>query len=217
MIRIDNVETDPADSDITLYQMSTRDRLTGAWTNLCEPNAQGVRKGFPLSGAFDHNLDYHPDAPGFSLTCVAGVEAKCVRWGYKPWIERDGGVSMVDLYRTCTHMARADYCGDGIGATRTGTRIDLYDVAGINKPETEAVMPFEAAWGTHGAICVRHTRLPDVLDLERLIKRCPRLAEKVGEACSEKAQGALLYNRSAGVSHGVSRGARHRTAPEHPR
>src|SRR5262245_61520326 len=39
-IRIDSVETDPAHPDITLYGMSTRDRTSGQWTNLCKPNAQ---------------------------------------------------------------------------------------------------------------------------------------------------------------------------------
>jgi ADYC domain len=111
-----------------------------------------------------------------------------------------GGVPMIDLYRTCMRMARADYCGDGIGATRNGTVIDLYDIAGIQRPETEAPMPFEAAWTPKGAICVRHTRLPDVVDLEKLVARCPRLAGAVGETCSENAPGALLFNRSAGIA-----------------
>ena len=199
-IRIDSVETDPADPEITLYEMSSRDQKTGNWVNLCEPNPQGIRKGFPMRGALDSHSEYHAEAPGFSLACVAGVQAKCVRWGYKPWIKTANGLPMLDLYRTCMRMARADYCGDGIGGTRNGTKIDLYDVAGINKPETEKVMPFEAAWGPQGAICVRHTRLPDVVDLETLVSRCPRLAGKVGPDCSENAPGALFFNRSAGVS-----------------
>jgi hypothetical protein len=199
-IRIDSVESDPADPDITLYGLSGRDPATGNWANLCLADPKGVAKGFPMRGALGADSEYHPDAPGFSLTCVAGVQAKCVRWGYKPWIEMSGGVPMIDLYRTCMRMARADYCGDGIGATRNGTVIDLYDIAGIQRPETEAPMPFEAAWTPKGAICVRHTRLPDVVDLEKLVARCPRLAGAVGETCSENAPGALLFNRSAGIS-----------------
>jgi len=199
-VRIDSVEPDPADPDITLYGLSGRDPATGNWANLCLADPKGVTKGFPMRGALGADSEYHPDAPGFSLTCVAGVQAKCVRWGYKPWIEMSGGVPMIDLYRTCMRMARADYCGDGIGATRNGTVIDLYDIAGIQRPETEAAMPFEAAWTPKGAICVRHTRLPDVVDLEKLVARCPGLAGAVGETCSENAPGALLFNRSAGIS-----------------
>ena len=93
-------------------------------------------------------------------------------------------------------MVRADYCGDGLSATRDGTPIDLYDVAGIQKPEPVSSMKFEAAWGIHGAVCVRHTRIPDVLTIEQLVARCPRLANRVGDSCGEDASGALMFDKS---------------------
>jgi hypothetical protein len=58
-------------------------------------------------------------------------------------------------------------------------------------------MTFEAAWGPEGAVCVRHTRLPDVLDSVALAAQCPRLAHSIGEIC-DKGAPALLFNRSFG-------------------
>jgi hypothetical protein len=85
--------------------MSTRDGATFTRTNLCEPNVQGVRKGFPLRGAFDRNSDYHPEAPGFSLTRLASSKVRSL--GLQA-MDRKGqwrvdGRSLSDLH---THGAR---------------------------------------------------------------------------------------------------------------
>ncbi len=55
-------------------------------------------------------------------------------------------------------------------------------------------MTLEAAWGPEGAVCVSHTRLPDVLSREGLAALCPERLEK---PCDESAP-ALLYDRSFG-------------------
>jgi len=55
-------------------------------------------------------------------------------------------------------------------------------------------MSFEAAWGPKGAVCVRHTRLPDVLSTAALDELCP---DRVTPACNETTP-ALLFNRSFG-------------------
>jgi hypothetical protein len=68
---------------------------------------------------------------------------------------------------------------------------------GIQRDETTPGMTFEAAWGADGAVCVRHTRLPDVLDSAALAAQCPRLEHSLGATCDEAAP-ALLYNRSFG-------------------
>jgi hypothetical protein len=95
-------------------------------------------------------------------------------------------------------MVRADYAGDGIGHTRNGTLIDLFDRLGIQQPGDSPpgrTLAFEAAWGPEGAVCVRRMRIPELLSLEELATRYPQLAEKTGPACSEKVN-ALLWNRS---------------------
>ena len=156
-----------------------------------------MRKGFPMRGTLNAGGEYHPEAPGFSLTCTSGVQAKCVRWGYKPWKEAPAGYRMLVLYRTCMRLARADYCGDGHGYTRNGMAIDLYDKAGVQTPETKDPMPLEAAWGPSGALCLRHTRVPENGSVEDVLKACPRLKDAPqGEACNENVSGALMFNRS---------------------
>ena len=91
----------------------------------------------------------------------------------------------------------ADYCGDGIGHTRDGTPIDIFDRIRIQRDEPAPGMTFEAAWRADGAACVRHTRLPDVQDGVALAAQCPRLQHYIGGTCDE-ATPALLFNRSLG-------------------
>jgi hypothetical protein len=57
------------------------------------------------------------------------------------------------------------------------------------------VLAFEAAWGPDGAVCVRRTRIPELLSTEGLANCYPHLGVKIGPDCSEKVD-ALLWNRS---------------------
>jgi hypothetical protein len=96
-------------------------------------------------------------------------------------------------------MMRADYCGNGIGMTRNGIVIDLYDVNGIRKSNKDPGFQFEAGWSPAGAVCVHHTRVLEHATLDTLARSCPQLADKLGAACTEqraRAAGGLLFNRS---------------------
>jgi hypothetical protein len=163
----------------------------GATTEFCSPDATGRSLGFPV-----------PDGRGgFDLTCISGVVAKCIRWGYRFWEERPGGPPLRALHQACTRMARADYGGDGVPTTRDGTTIDLYDRFGIQSPDRLPSMTFEAAWGVDGAICVAHPRIPTNISLEQIAERYPRLKSQIGpNACTEERAmqnpAALLFNRS---------------------
>ena len=198
-IRIDGVERDRQDAagEIILYALSERDLESGEWRNLCLPDAEGRRLGFPLSGAFTSGGSYEPAHGGILLTCTGGAEGKCIRYGYKPWGVAPNNVSLAPYYQACVRLVRADYCGDGMGHTRDGTPIDIFDMIGIQRDEPAPGMTFEAAWGPGGAVCVRHTRLPDVLDSVTLSAQCPRLERSIGETCDETTP-ALLFNRSLG-------------------
>jgi hypothetical protein len=198
-IRIDAIERDGSDQagEIVLYALSEQDSGSGEWRNLCLPDAEGRRLGFPLAGAFTPDGRYEPAHSGILLTCTSGAEGKCVRFGYKPWGFGPNNVSLAPYYQTCVRLVRADYCGDGIGHTRDGTPIDLFDTIGIQRDEPTPGMTFEAAWGADGAVCVRRTRLPEVRDSVALAAICPRLAHSIGESCDEAAP-ALLFNRSFG-------------------
>ncbi len=193
-IRIDAVEPDPKDKtgEILLYQLSEQDSGDGSWKNLCLPDPDGKRLGFPLAGAFTADGRYVA-APGkLLITCTGGAEGKCVRFGYKPWRS-----DLAPYYQACVRLVRADYCGDGVGHTRNGTPIDIFDRIGVQEDEPAAALSFEAAWGPEGAVCVRHTRLKSALPTEGLADICPRLAGRIGQNCDE-ATPALLYDRSAG-------------------
>ena len=198
-IRIDAVERDPKDpaGEIMLYALSEQDPVTMAWHNLCQPDPDGQRLGFPLAGAFTSGGRYEAVPGRILLTCTGGAEGKCVRFGYKPWGYGPNNVSLASYYQACVRLVRADYCGNGVGHTRNGTPIDIFDSIGIQRDETAPGMTFEAAWGPDGAVCASHTRLPDVLEMDALAAQCPRLARSSRESCSE-ATPALLFNRSFG-------------------
>jgi ADYC domain len=198
-LRIDAVERDAADSEIWLYTLSEQDAASGQWNNICQPDIQGRRLAFPLAGAFDARMR-HIDAPGkFFVTCTGGAEGKCVRFGYKPWGRAPDGASLAPYYQTCVRAVRADYCGDGVGHTRNGTPIDIFDRVGVQRDQTAPGMSLEAAFGPDGALCVAHPRLPDEASLARLIELCPRLVVTIGPQCDETAPG-LIFIRSRGPS-----------------
>jgi hypothetical protein len=198
-IRIDAVEYDSRDPqhEVMLYALSEPDAATGQWHNACQPDPDGRRLGFPLAGAFTPDGRYVAMPGRILITCTGGAEGKCIRFGYKPWRVLPDGTSLAPYYQACVRLVRADYAGDGVGHTRNGTPIDLFDRIGVQRDEVGPGMTLEAAFGPDGAVCVAHTRLPDVLSLDALAQQNPRLAGHLGVDCDEHAP-ALLFVRSAG-------------------
>jgi hypothetical protein len=187
-------------SGVWLHEVELRDSA-GRWANICELDRDGRRLALFIEG-YDLPDGQQIRAKGrVSVTCTGGVQAKCLRAGYFPWDDSRGQGSGHALFQTCTRMYRADYCGDGIGWTRNGTTIDPFDIYQIQRPEDPATLPFEAAWGPGGALCVHHTRVAERGDLNALLASCPRLSKaSVGTSCSESnsatLSGALMFNRS---------------------
>lgn len=188
-VLIDAVEEEmTASGPILLYRLLAADPAQQRLHNICQPDARGRQLGFPI-----------PRGNGFDLTCTSGAQGKCILMGYRPWDDRPD-VPMKELHQACIHMVRADYGGDDRPTTQDGTAIDVYDRFGIQKPETE--MPFEAAWGSEGALCVAHPRIAGNVTLHALGERYQRLRGRLGiEACTPEAMQdnpqALLFNRSA--------------------
>lgn len=201
-VRIESIAPDPKDrdGDVLLYDFSVRDPATGEWDELCDPDPDGLRRGFPLAGTWSRSGEHIRDPKAFSLTCTAGAQGKCVRFGYKPWKRAPDGTSLWDYHQACTRLLRGDYCGDGTPHTRDGTMIDLYDRFAIQRDEALPGMSFEAAWDAEGAVCVRRPRIPDLISLEMLGRSCPRLAARLGEGCREEElisrPGVLLLDKS---------------------
>jgi hypothetical protein len=200
LIRIDGVEHDPKDEtgETILYQLSEQDVASGQWGNLCLPDPDGKRLGFPLSGRFTDQGRYVA-AGGLLITCTGGAEGKCIRFGYKPWRQAPDGTPLRDAYNACVRLVRADYAGDGRGTTRNGQPIDIYDAFGIQKPANDPGYVFEAGWNADGAVCVRHVRVKENATLQDVETSNTRLAGRVGEACTEalaRQAGAILFVRS---------------------
>jgi hypothetical protein len=94
-------------------------------------------------------------------------------------------------------MVRADYDGSGLSYTKNGTIIDIFDDLGIEKPDSldDPAFHFEAGWSPDGAVCVARTRWSDLLSLDDLVKRAPRLAGPCSQEIA-RAKGAILFNGS---------------------
>jgi hypothetical protein len=203
-VRLDEILTDSRDPnhDVLLYKAAVVDGETPK--ELCDPDPDGNRWMFPLKGQWNSEGQLISHS-GFTLTCSAGAQGKCVRFGYKPWETLPDGTDMAEYHRACIKMVRADYCGDH-ATTRTGMKIDLYDDRSIEREAESAgtdELSFEAAWSSAGALCVAHTRVPEKMTLDGLQSSCPRLAGHLGPATctAQNAKAglfgkALIFNRS---------------------
>jgi hypothetical protein len=198
-LRIDGVRADPEDaSGQTLLHRFSQRAGDGPWVEACEADRQGNHEGFPVPGRWVDGR-YQLESSHFAMSCTGGAQAKCVRWGYKPWAKAPDGTAMTQMYEACVHMVRADYCGDGTATTKEGTAIDVYDRHGVQQPAGGEDFRFEAGWAPTGAVCVNHPRIAQNIDLATLAARCPRLANVLGKQCDEAAAekaGAVLFNRS---------------------
>jgi hypothetical protein len=142
-LKIESIERDANDARLAFYVLS----VEGA--PVC---STGNERGVFVAGSFDATGGWLPDASKLSYACNDGVMNKCVRWGYTPWAAGD------DAYQTCTRMARADYCGDGVPWTQNGTMIDLFDDFGVQERAGVEGFTFEAGWSIDGAVCVNAPR-----------------------------------------------------------
>jgi hypothetical protein len=145
----------------------------------CAADADGRRVAIPLAATWNQHGDRVESTSLFTFACTTGVIAKCYRWGYRPWLTGYGDLAAT--HWTCTRMARADYCGDGVPHTRDGTSINVWD----NLPSPGPIqqhgggllqlpplgMIFEAGWTTSGAVCLSRARW--LLDGDLLAAACP--------------------------------------------
>ena len=196
-IRIDAIKPDARDrsGETVLYTFSEQDAAGAGWHNICDADPDGQRLGFPLGGSFSSDMRYTPSTDRVSIVCTGGAEGKCIRFGYKPWGRAPDGSSLAPYYQACLRLVRADYLGNGVGHTRNGMPIDIFDRIGVQKDEVAPGMTLEAAWGPDGALCVRHTRLANDPPLEALARQSSHLLDLVGPACDD-AHAGLLFDRS---------------------
>ena len=200
-VRIEGVEEDrdSRGGPLWLHTLSMQ-HGDGTWASFRNHGPDGRRAGFPVSGrATAHGTVAEAEPGVFELTCTGGAQAKCVRFGYRPWEMGPDGRPMRALYNACVRMVRADYGGDGHATTRDGMLIDIYDAWNIQTADLQEGSDFEAGWSPEGAVCVHHVRVKENVSLEELERLHPRLKGRTGAVCTEdfaRTHGALLFNRS---------------------
>lgn len=124
--------------------------------SICGYDAKGkAREAIFLGGDWDGSAGT-PGAGGkiadaesgaISIGCrKVGAIAKCVDFGYKPWVS----AAMDDMHQACVRMVRADFCGDGTPWTVDGNLIDIEDVLAIQIHDSKDFV-FEATWSKNGA------------------------------------------------------------------
>lgn len=197
--RIDKVAPAKERAATLLHDLSVQ-LADGSFASMCEADAYGRKAGFPVPGQFDAQGRYTRPPGKWFLTCTSGSQAKCILFGYDPSSKGPKGEDLGPFYQACQNLVRAAYDGRGIAHTRDGTSIDLWDVLGIQVPDStdDPRYKFEAGWGTAGAVCVAHTRIPDILPLDVLLKSAPQLRASPCDEAEARRRGALIFNRSKG-------------------
>jgi hypothetical protein len=200
---------DPTNTGNTfLYTLEQWVADTGSWQPACPADSDGRSAAIPLAAIWDERGDRSVSTTLFTFGCTTGVIAKCYRWGYRPWVTGYGDLTA--MHWTCTRLARADYCGNGVSHTQDGTLINVWDRLPAPGPiQRHGLLPpvgmlFEAGWNTKGAVCLSRPRwlLDNATGIaamcpDRLIPPgqgetvCGSVAEALGHDAN-----ALMFNES---------------------
>jgi hypothetical protein len=196
-LRFDAVEAGPFE-DVELYDVAIRSQAGAAWKPLCRPGPDGRARVMAIETATSSDRSDADLLASLSLTCTAGAKGKCIMRGYRPWAANATGVPLAPYFEACVRMMRADYCGDGRSFTREGIRIESWDNLGLRTSAQS--LPFESAWDSKGAVCIARARVPSIAPLATIVGRCPALAARIRNDCSDQAgrpgSDALLWNSS---------------------
>ena len=169
-----------SNSDVLAYTVEAKS--DSGWTPLCGYDTDGsVKQALAVPGTWNVTTGAWSDSGELSFACRKASVAKCLELGYKSWL----GFS--DHHHACVRMLRADYCGDGVPHTITGTPINLYDNASVQL-DTES-WPVDAEWTPDGARCFNHNR-------GGAQPSC--YAEKYSASCGTFDNGALLIDEYNG-------------------
>lgn len=153
-------------ADVMLYDLKIREGVQGKWAPLCVDEYGEAFPAVLLKDVWDPETGERvtPRPSGaVTLACVDAALGKCAVWGYRPWASVKGE-PLADYHQACTRMVRADYCGDGVSYTQTGTPIHVLDELGIEEKSPDGAYAVEAEWSPDGAVCLNaaNTRLPDL-------------------------------------------------------
>ncbi len=178
-----------AEPNTSLYYVWTWAQDANAnwtWLPACEDNYGNVAPAMPLQGAWDGTTASRSsnDPNKITWACSTGALGKCAATGldntlgYAPWennwyytTDSTGNwvsVTGQKIHQTCTRMIRADYCGDGVSHTETGTAIDVTDELYYysSRLAADTYKHNEALWTEKGAFWLSCSRLgaPDMVN-----------------------------------------------------
>ncbi|MFZ6183953.1 ADYC domain-containing protein [Nannocystis pusilla] len=154
-VKVLDVEPLSPGSDVLLYDLSLKvDEKE--WQPLCVDNAGEPTQAILLADVWDASTGDRLTATGDGLTfaCRDAALAKCVEWGYKPW-----DPELRQHHQACTRLVRADYCGDGVSHTSTGTLVHVLDQVGVQTIDPDRQFVVEAEWGPDGAVCLNSANM----------------------------------------------------------
>jgi hypothetical protein len=140
-------------NDIYYYSVSYY-RRDGSSSALCTDATGAPTGAIAVAGRWNYAQGvvgggaHVADPSSFTFACQRGAIAKCVEWGYKPWVSISG-TSLASYHQTCTRVVRADFCGDGMSHTQDGQVINIYDRKGV-QTDTRPWLG-EASWDEQGA------------------------------------------------------------------
>lgn len=146
---------------------SVPDPRTG-WSSLCgyaweEPGVD-FEAYFMPGLVLDQSGAFTSDPSTAFIGCVSGSIGKAWLWGYKSHLQAIGSAG----HEVAHHAIRAEYCGDHVTYTQTGTPIWFQSVFTDEGPDPNAPddsdWKLEAVWSSDPdapAICVGKTRLPE--------------------------------------------------------
>ncbi len=137
------------DGGITEFmRVQWRELGAEAWDDLCKDADGNPVKAALLTGAYDVSTGQRiNNADNALFACRGSSIAKATEHGYH---EDD------PHHEAMVRMYRADYCGDGVSHTVTGTPIDIESDDGNLTHDT--AWPVEAGWNDSGVVCLNNPR-----------------------------------------------------------
>lgn len=123
-----------------------------------DPRNHRPRRGLAIASyGYWEDGTWKASGDHFTLSCLTGVVAKCLSWGYPPSATSQSEDTR--YHRACVHAARAKYiAGKDVSFTCNRTVVDIYDRKRIQAQGNDAGFTFESLWGEDGLICMNHPR-----------------------------------------------------------
>jgi hypothetical protein len=143
-----------AEPHVNVYTQRESDTVWQYQVGWASPTDQGRlcpdgASALVLPGHWESNVFVYIGSNSFSFACMpvddggkvrnGGVAAKCVDWGYAPWVSEElmpgsedkspaqSREEAVRYHVACTAMASADYCGEARANTLQGTEILMFN------------------------------------------------------------------------------------------